>query len=333
MACARAARPELRARRRPSAFERRPSGDYTRQTHVSGPLPSRPVHLLQLRSHGRAGAHRAGLLRVAAPAHARRPRGVLLRAHLRRRHRRLRRGAHLLDRPALERGQQRPLQLPGRRLRPHLVRRPHRWLHRRGGLEPDTQAEGGPRRQRDGTGRGARLRHRASRLPALGRRRLRQADDVVPGDGVPPRHRTDPARRRGLAHADLRDPHHGAGLPRALPDGQEAAAGLVRVRLVPGAVGHRAPSHRVHSPQPRLALRPDRAADPLDRERRHRCRHHRRAAPQAARRSPATGGTSGTEAAREARAPARGWGRKPRSTAASARGPATAGRACPRSAP
>ena len=147
------------------------------------------------------------------------------------------------------------LQLPRRRLRPDLVRRPHRRLHRRRRLEPDTQAEGRPRRQRHGAGRRPRLRHRARRLPALGRRRLRQAERPPVGDGLPQRHGADAAGRARPADADLRDPHHGADLPRPVPHGEEAPAGLVRVRLVPGAVGRRALPHRVPAPQPGVAAR------------------------------------------------------------------------------
>ncbi len=73
------------------------------------------------------------------------------------------------------------------------------------------------------------------RLPAVGRRRLRQPHQVVYRHRLSARHGADSSGRQGLADAAHGDGRHAPRLLGPVPHGKEAAAGLVRVGLVHGA--------------------------------------------------------------------------------------------------
>src|SRR4051794_41140995 len=114
---------------------------------------------------------------------------------------------------------------------------------------------------------GARLRGRALRLPALGRRRLRQGERPAVGDGIP---EGDGAhQRRGPPDTDLRDAVDGDRGARAVaparPPDRRAA-----VRAVPDPGRNRAPAGRVRQAQRPHRGRAHASPAPLDRDGRRR---------------------------------------------------------------
>ena len=107
-------------------------------------------------------------------------------------------------------------------------------------------------RQRDRARYRVRLPHRAHRLPARRRRRLRQAERPALGDGVSERHGTHPTRSDGPSHPDLRDHRHGVrGLDPLAAGDTLRQVRLVDLRLVPDPLRHRAVPGRVRTHQPR----------------------------------------------------------------------------------
>ena len=162
----------------------------------------RPLLRPELRGVGRAGR--------PAPARARQARGLGVRDGRGRAGRRPDRRARLLAgaEPRVLQPRQRP-----RRQRAGLVRGPAGRRRGRAAVGPVARlpdagaARHGRARARAG------LRHRADRVPGLGRRRLRQGLGRAVGDGLSRRHRADRAGRDGAPDADLRDARHGARWP------------------------------------------------------------------------------------------------------------------------
>ena len=115
--------------------------------------------------------------------------------------------AALLDHrePRPRRRRRRPL----RRHRPRLVRRRDRRRAVRRPLGALARLAERDDARRGGRAARARQRDRPDRLPALRRRRLRQAVGRAVGDGLPERHRPDRPGRDGPPDADLRDARDG----------------------------------------------------------------------------------------------------------------------------
>ena len=267
------------------------------------PRPARAEdlrHLLRARLPGLRPPDRA------PPARARQAARLVLRVRLRRTGGRSRRLAGRLPGPELGQRLRRPARQRLLGLGPGLVRR----LRRR-------------RARRDPVGALARLarlalfdtaavplarglRDRAGRLPALGRRRLRQPVGPALGDGLPRRHRAD--HRRGAPDARLRDARDGGRGAAPVESARPRAPGVLFGLYLVLAGIERLPC-RVHPPQRRRRRGPHPAAadQPCDDRGRRGMLATRRAAPPRRRRPEraSDGAAAAHERERHASAPRR----------------------------
>ena len=132
--------------------------------------------------------------------------------------------------------------------RARVLRRRDRRRARGHGLRPLPRLPRLPALRHGRAGAGDRLRGRAARLPARGRRRLRHPLRPAVGDVLSRRH--GPHHRPRAPDPDLRVPRHGRGHVVAVEPPRQGPPRHAD-RLVGGAGGDRALPDRVHPPQRR----------------------------------------------------------------------------------